>query len=353
MAIDNIRERFIELSSRLTGIKSLYILCHDNPDPDSLAAMFLLRHLLRKYFRIGCRLLHGGVIARAENRAMVRRLKIPVSSIEQAHLRRHAWFAMVDTQPAAKNHSLPADARVLMVFDHHAVRRPMRSEFTHVDTELGATSTLLLGYIREAGLDLDWRLATALSYAIISETQDLGRESSREDIQAYLYTLPKARLRTLSQIKNPPLPQDYFKILQRALANSYSYKNIVVTRLGRVDSPDMIHQMADMFLRCERRSWSLCIGWTSEYIMMSLRSTLARARCGRMIQKLVRGKGTAGGHDMMAGGRIGCEGMKDEEIRKIEELVICRFLRQFRNNNGPRVLMPIIRPDRENGNSGL
>ncbi len=353
MACESFKERFAELSTRLSGIKSLYIICHDNPDPDSLAAMFLLRHLLRKHFRIGCRLLFGGVIGRAENRAMVRRLKIPVASLEQARLREGAWYAMVDTQPASKNHSLPPDARVLIVFDHHPLRRPLRSEFTHVEPELGATSTLVLRYVREAGLELDWRLATALAYAIISETQDLGRESSREDIQAYLYTLPRTRLHVLSQIRNPDLPQSYFQTLQRALSNTYCYKNLVVTRLGRVESSDMIHQMADLFLRFERRTWSLCIGWTGENILLSLRSSSVRARCGRMIQILVRGRGSAGGHDMMAGGRIACAGMKEEEIRKVEELVITRFLRQFRNGGGPRVLTPLVRPDQDSEDAVL
>ena len=65
----------------------------------------------------------------------------------------------------------------------------------------------------------------------------------------------------------------------------------------------MIHQMADLLLRFERRSWSLCIGRTDEYILLSLRSSNVRARCGKMISRLVRGKGHAGGHDMVAGGR--------------------------------------------------
>lgn len=345
MTIEHLKEKFEELSGLLEGKRNLYILCHDNPDPDSLACMFALRFLLKEHFRIRSRLLYGGVIARAENRAMVRLLKIPVTPLEQARLKKDAWYALVDTQPVAKNHSLPEGARVLMVFDHHPAKRPLRSQFTHVNEGLGATSTLILGYLRKAGLEPDWRLSTAIAYAIISETQELGRESSRDDIQAYLYALPRARLKTLSLIKNPPLPQSYFQAMQKALSRTFYYKNIVVTRLGKVHSPDMIHQMADLFLRFERRSWSLCIGWTDKYILMSLRSTNVRARCGRMIQKLVLGKGSAGGHDMMAGGRIPCNGMSEQEKRKTEELVISRFLRQFGNDSGPKLLVPIVKPE--------
>jgi len=273
---------------------------------------------------------------------MVRLLKIPVRSLESAWLRTNAKFALVDTQPASRNHSLPPGPRVVMVFDHHPLKKPMESSFYHVCDELGATSTLMFDYLQQAGVEIDWRLATALAYALISETQDLGREARREDIQAYQKLIPKVRLRLLSNIKYPVLPHDYFQTLGRALNNTYSYKNIVVTRLGPVETTDMIHQMADFFLRFERRSWSLCIGWNSDYILLSLRSSNMRARCGRMIAKLVKGKGTAGGHDMVAGGRIGCNGMSENEKIKTEELVISRFLRTLGHGSSLEILSPII-----------
>jgi nanoRNase/pAp phosphatase (c-di-AMP/oligoRNAs hydrolase) len=351
MAIEGLKEKFAEFSDKLAGVKSVCLLCHDNPDPDSIAGMMALRTLLYKKFRIRARMLYGGVIGRAENRAMVRLLKVPLIPIERARLRRNTWFALVDTQPASKNHSLPEGSRVLIVFDHHPEKRPLKSEFCHIGEGLGATCTLIYGYLREAGLEVDPRLATALAYAIISETQDLGRESSREDIQAYLNVLPRARLRVLADIKNPPLSQYYFQTLSKALNSTFSYRNIMITRLGLVPSSDMIHQMADLFLRLERRNWSLCIGWTPDYILLSLRSNNLRARCGKMIQRLMRGRGAGGGHDMMAGGRIPCSRMSDEEKIKVEEQIIARFIRQFERGKNLQVLVPIIRDEQHPDNS--
>jgi len=281
---------------------------------------------------------------------MVRLLKIPVSSLENVRLWKNAKFALVDTQPESGNHSLPEGAQVVMVFDHHPPKKPMRSSFHHVCEDLGATSTLMFDYLQEAGIEINWRLATALAYALITETQDLGREARRDDIRVYQKLIPKVRLRLLSNIKYPVLPHDYFQTLGKALNHTYYYKNIVVTRLGPVNSTDMIHQMADLFLRFERRSWSLCIGWNSDYINLSLRSNNMRARCGKMIAKLVKGKGAAGGHDMVAGGRINCNGMPEKEKIKTEELVISRFLRALGHGSSLEILSQIIdhnqnRPD--------
>ena len=342
MPLEDIKEKFNELSRALKGVRTVYLLCHDNPDPDSLASTMALRYLLNRHFKIRSRILYGGEIGRAENRAMVRLLKIPVSSLESVRLRKNSKFALVDTQPASRNHSLPEDAKVVMVFDHHPPKKPMNSSFHHVCEDLGATSTLMFDYLQQAGLEIDWRLATALVYALITETQDLGREARRDDIQAYQKLIPKVRLRLLSNIKFPVLPHDYFQSLGKALNNTYYYKNIVVTRLGPVSSTDMVHQMADFFLRFERRSWSLCIGWNSDYIHLSLRSSNMRTRCGKMIAKLVKDKGAAGGHDMVAGGRISCNAIGEKGKVKTEELIISRFLRALGHGSSLEILSPII-----------
>ena len=342
MAIENLEEKFAALTEALSGVKKVYLLGHDNPDPDSLASMLALRRLLSRHFRIRSRMLYAGEIGRPENRAMVRLLKLPLTPLDEIRWRKNNWFALVDTQPGARNHSLPEGAGVLMVFDHHPVKRPLNSVFYHVQEDLGATSTLMLNYLQQAKLEIDWRLATALAYALISETQDLGREARREDTQAYLSVLPKARLRLLSRIKYPMLSQNYFKTLDRALGNTFYYKNIIVTRLGHIESPDMVHQMADLFLRFERRSWSLTIGWNDEWIFLSLRSSNLRAKCGRLIQKMVRGKGHAGGHDMIAGGRIDCRGMTESEKEAVEKLVIGRFMRLVAHNKELELLSRLI-----------
>ena len=344
---DNPGEKLEELGQAVAGERMLYLLSHDNPDPDALASMLALRHLLKSRFGIRTRLLYGGVIARPENRAMVRLLRIPVDSLDEARLSPRIGWVLIDTQPAFKNHSLPEGARVVLVFDHHPPRKPIESPFYHVRSDLGATCTLLLGYLAAAGVEYDWRLATAMTYGLLSETQDLGREASREDSQAYLRLIPKARLKVLASIKNPPLTREYYRELAKALDRARYYKNIVVVPMGRVDSTDIIHEMADLFLRFERRSWSLSLGWNDRYIMLSLRSNNPRARCGRMVQKLVRGKGHAGGHDMVAGGRIEAGKMSEEERQKTVELIIGRFMRQLGHERNLRLLIPLIGEERE------
>ncbi len=349
MAINGLESKFAEMSAALRGVKNIIVLCHDNPDPDALAAMLGLRYLCTRHFGLKTRLAYGGEIGRAENQAMVRLLKIPVEHIDKLRLRRDTRFALVDTQPQFSNNSLPRGARVEVVFDHHPPPGKVVSTFCHVNRELGATSTLIYNYIRHANLEIDSRLATAFVYALISETQDLGRETSREDIRIYQELIPLTRLRTLSNIRFPLLSHEYFRSMHQALERTFYYKNIVVTRLGAVESTDMVHQMADLFLRFERRSWSLCVGHNNEYILLSLRSSNIRARCGKMISKLVRGMGSAGGHDMVAGGRVRIDNRDGDDIQRIEELIIARLLKGLGHEADPDIMAPLVAIERESG----
>ena len=55
----------------LRGRGKILIVCHDNPDPDSIAAAVALRHLILMKTGQDAVLSYGGVIGRSENRQMV------------------------------------------------------------------------------------------------------------------------------------------------------------------------------------------------------------------------------------------------------------------------------------------
>src|SRR5256885_7330038 len=97
------------------------VLTHDNPDPDSLAAALGLKRLFESE-GIPSTMAIGGIIGRAENRAMVRELKIDLQPIEKLDWAAHAVIAMVDTQPGTGNNSLPPGRTADVVIDHHPPR---------------------------------------------------------------------------------------------------------------------------------------------------------------------------------------------------------------------------------------
>ena len=63
-----------------TGGKRFLLLCHNNPDPDSIASAYGFQFLLSKKFGVRSLIGYGGVVTRAENKAMIQRLRINMFS---------------------------------------------------------------------------------------------------------------------------------------------------------------------------------------------------------------------------------------------------------------------------------
>ena len=67
----------------LQGRKSLLVYTHDNPDPDALAAALGLQRLAQHELHVDVTMAYGGIVGRAQNRAMVDNLKMGLVPIER------------------------------------------------------------------------------------------------------------------------------------------------------------------------------------------------------------------------------------------------------------------------------
>ncbi len=326
---EEIQQNLRKMEEVLKNTKRLFVLTHDNPDPDSVSSAVALSHIVKNKFKIPSGVKYGGIVGRAENRAMIRVLGLRISPLSDADFRPGVDFALVDMQPKTGNNSFPKNRKPLIIIDHHPLRKTTKADFIDVRTDYGATATMLTEYLVASGLEIPSGLATALSYGISSETQDLGREAREADILAYLELFPKSNKKLLASIEHPRLPRDYFITLSHALHQTRVYKNAIATTLGEVSNPDFVPLIADSMLRCERINWSICVGRHLDRIVVSIRTTNRKGDAGNFLRRLIGKKGTAGGHGMIAGGQIPCETMEHEHCSQIEEELIQNFLKKL------------------------
>jgi len=316
-----------DLVEWIRGRGKILIVTHDNPDPDSIAAAVALRHLFLVKTGQDAVLTYGGVIGRGENRKMVELLEIPLVPIGEVKVDQFAVVCMVDTQPQTGNNSYPAGYPVHLVIDHHQPKRDL-SDVCWVDIRehYGASATILYEYLNMLQVSINTRLATSLFYAIKSETQDLGREWSKADREAYLKLLPLSNNRILYDIIHPRVSRDYFNAFRTALDSASIYDKILVFNLFAVDNPDLVAELADFLLRQEGIEYVLGMGWFDGDQILSMRSVNAEARLGLVIQQMVVGMGSAGGHGMIAGGQIREVSADPESQEKLKELLTERML---------------------------
>lgn len=303
----------------------LLIIVHNNPDPDAIAAAAALQFLVKQQFNVKSDIAFGGNIGRAENRTMIKKLKIRMKQINRISIEKYDRIALVDTQPGSGNNSLPKRKKCHLVIDHHPKRRGAKVDLFVNEPEVGVSATILVEWLIASDIEIPADLATALSYAIISETQNLGRETNKRDIQAYLSVYTKSSIRKLAQIINPTLPRSYFVTLAKALTNTFVYKNLIYSNLGDVPNAEIVAEMADFLLRHERVGWSLCIGRFKDKLIISVRSSKPKARAGKLVKRLANNQNTVGGHDMVAGGFIPLSGQSKAELQSMDETLIRNF----------------------------
>lgn len=292
---------------RLRPYRRVLVCAHDDPDPDALAAAWGLQRLLED--QLGAQVTVGfdGIIGRAENRAMVRELGYRLRRVSQLDPRDFDGALLVDTQPAAENHSLPAGLVRLGCVDHHPHLPDDTSGYPwyHVCPTGGATATLVLGYLRRAGVPVAPKLATAFLYGLRTDTQDFVREAGAADLEALAWLHPLADHAALGAIINPLLEPGYFVRLHHALAQVHVHGRAVVAYLGPMPYPDLVAEMADLLVRRQATDWCLAGGIYGDVLRFSLRTRLAGAEAGSLARALTRTLGgAAGGHGMTAGGRI-------------------------------------------------
>lgn len=283
----------------------LVILPHDNPDPDALASAAALRFIARELAGKDAAIALGGYVGRAENRAMVRYLNIPLVPVADLPLAApETVVALVDTQPGRSNNSLPAAARAAIVIDHHPQYEVTPDlAFADLREGYGATSTILTEYLMDSRLRLETKIATALFYGIMAETQDLGREATTPDMDACSFLYPHTNKRRLAKIENARVPREYFAGFRAAIQSALISGRLVISELDEIRYPDMVAEMADFLLRLDEVDWAAAIGRYQDYLYVSLRTTHRDVNAGDLLQQVL-GSDHAGGHDMIAGGRV-------------------------------------------------
>ena len=330
------------LTELFTGSANLLIVMQDNPDPDSLAAAVALRRLAKSLANLQCSIACGGTVGRGENRVLVKYLGLNLRSCSEVDCEKYDFIAMVDTQPATGNNSLPENVLPDIVIDHHPIRRQTRTAtFTDVRSGYGATSTILCEYLIEAGITPDAPLATALLYGIRSDTQDLGREASRFDIEAIEFLYPFANKRMLGIIQRGKVPRIYYQMLADALRNARVQGPAIITDLGEIDNPDMIAEVADLLLREDETTWTMCTGTWSDKLMISIRTSEESNLAEKVIKHMVARKGTGGGHLTYAGGQIPLTKGTKAEREKLEKDMERRFLEAIGANGSQST--PLVR----------
>lgn len=319
---------------RDAGEQGLAIILHDSPDPDSIAAGLALQRIAEK-FKIKSFIYYGGKIGHQQNRTLVNLLGARMKQITPGDdvaqiLKRHAKTAILDCEIAGQNNVLPRDHVPTIVIGHHATAgTKVAGEFVDVRHNVGAVSTIILGYLQELGVVPEAKLAAALLHGIRVDTAGFTRHTSPSDLKAVAYLSPLVDQKLLEQIDSPPMSNDTLDTMGRALLNRQQRGAHLATNAGFITDRDALPQAAEFLLNLEGVGSVLVFGIQADTVHMSARSRDTRLNLGEILQKAF-GEHYAGGHAQSAGGAIplgllGGTEQKDELLKLVEKEVLKKY----------------------------
>jgi len=325
------RARAERVRAHFEGADRVLILMQDDPDPDAIASALALRILLGRT-RSSAPICTFGTITRPENLAMCKILEIDVEEISARRIHEFDRVAMVDVQPSfLEEHFDEVD----LVIDHHPVERPVRAHIKDVRPSYGATSTILVEYLRAADVKFTHRLATALLYGIKSDTLGLERGGTKADLEAFSFLYLLANHNALRKIERPELSAAALDVLAQGLTRRQVRGGVFFSHLGTVATADLIPQFADFGLRAEGVEWSVVSGVVGDEVHVSVRNVGYVRSAGEVTRAAFGDLGSAGGHRTMAKAVLPLPtllGGGTPAVGACEERIMERFLRALGQN---------------------
>jgi nanoRNase/pAp phosphatase (c-di-AMP/oligoRNAs hydrolase) len=264
-----------------------------NADPDALAAAMAVRRLLR-YKVKSVTIAHPNEIRRLNNMAMVERLKISLERLKDVKLDAFSKRVMVDSQP---DH-LPSFEKIKIhaVIDHHPAGQFSDIEFVDIRPDYGATSSMMVEYLRAAGLKPSVALATALFYGIKVDTHDFESKSVLADGISFRYLFNIANRDLVRKFELTDLRRSELKYFTTALAELKYSKGRYFSHLGRVRSPDVLVIVADFLNHVGEIDWVFVSGVHGEKLVVIFRCDGYRKNAGKLAERIFSSLGSAGGH---------------------------------------------------------
>lgn len=340
----------------LSGLKKVVVVTHDYPDPDAMASAAAVHVLLARHFGIQSQLIYSGIVARAENREMLKHMRCRFHTPETLRPRAKSLPAIfVDCLPGAANVTIPKCLKPVAILDHHTAARPVKhpGAFVDIRPDAGSCSAILWEYLAAAELSIPKWLVSCLTYGIATDTMDFTRNFTPLDLSAYVSLLPHANLRILGRIRNAPRSMQYLADFQEAVAAARVYGNIAWSHINNPVEPDIVPEIADHLNKIERVTWSFCTAFNGDDLILSFRTDRSGVRCDKLLRKAFEGDGSSGGHYRMAAGSIPLDGKRlDERLVRKDRLtrqLLNQLDRRLASATEPieRLSRPLIEKARE------
>ena len=172
--------------------------------------------------------------------------------------------------------------------------------FKDIRADYGSTCTILTEHLRAVDVNISERTATAMLYAIKSDTLFFNRQANRVDLEAFSYLYPLADAALIRKMEGAEITLERLEYVVRATQNGKLREQVFCAFLGESPREDFIPYVADFFLQLEDVKWTIVSGVVNDSLVLSVRNLGYSRNAGEFVRKCFGEIGSAGGHRAMA-----------------------------------------------------
>ncbi len=290
------RARVEQYQRYLADADRVLILLHNDPDPDAMASGLAMRNLLHRTKTTAIIGAFQGM-TRPENLRMANLLDIRVEPLHRQSLGDFDRIVTVDVQPHYFGGLIN---KVDLVIDHHPERAGYSAAFKDIRPDYGSTCTILTEHLRAVDVNISERTATAMLYAIKSDTLFLSRQTHEPDLDAFRFLYPLANAALVRKMEGAETTIERLGCIADAVRQGAAGQTLYTTHLGEVAREDLIAYVADFLLQVEEIKWSIVSGIVHGDVVISVRNLGTTRHAGEFVKQNFGDIGSAGGHRAMA-----------------------------------------------------
>ena len=190
--------------------------------------------------------------------------------------------------------------RVDLVIDHHPKRSGDQALFKDIRSDFGSTATIMTDHLRSVNANVSERVATALLYAIKSDTLFLSRHTNRTDLEAFTFLYQLADTQLVKKMEGSEITYERLRYITKASQTGTIRNQVFTACLGLVPREDIVTYVADFLLQVEDIKWAVIAGKIDDRIVISVRNVGYTRHAGTFVNKWFDDIGSAGGHRAMA-----------------------------------------------------
>ncbi len=317
--------------ARLQGFWNIFnrddeVLLIISADPDAIASAMAVKRLLS--YRVSSVVIgYPNEIRRLNNITMVERLKIPIERLHTLPVTDYSKRILLDSQPPHKVcfGKLQFDA----VIDHHPITEGWDAQFIDIRPQYGAVSSMMVEYLRAAGIKPSVALATALFYGIKVDTQNFEKSVQLADAISFRYLFPIANRNLVRKFELSELRRSELKYFKIALNEVRASKRRAYIHMGRVGSPDILVIIADFFNHVDQFDWVIVSGVHGEKLVVIFRWEGYRKHAGKLAQRTFGEFGPAGGHKEAARAEVSLKNLPLRERQEFSTATLMRLATRY------------------------